>query len=100
MFKQNFEKTCCDVRFKLIFTDLNMHNLDGISAAKQIMAYQKLQLRLFPNRRKVPIVAITAYEDDQTLNNCLKAGISRVISKPVNIEKLDAAIQDYYHNYD
>jgi len=39
MFKANMEKTCCDVRFKIVFTDLNMPNLDGIEAAKQIMQY-------------------------------------------------------------
>ena len=85
MFKKNMEKTCCDLRFQLILTDLNMPNLDGIQAAKQIMEYQKELVRLHPSRTLVPIVAVTAYEDDETLSKCLEAGITRIINKPVSL---------------
>ena len=76
MFKENMEKTCCDVRFRLIFTDLNMPNLDGVSAAKQIMDYQRELSDINPQRNWVPIVAVTAYEDEDTLAKCLEVGIS------------------------
>ncbi len=29
MFKQNYEKTCCNVRYKMIFMDINMPIMDG-----------------------------------------------------------------------
>ena len=76
MFKENMEKTCCDVRFRLIFTDLNMPNLDGVSAAKQIMDYQRELSDINPQRNWVQIVAVTAYEDEDTLAKCLEVGIS------------------------
>ena len=85
MFKENMEKTCCDVRFRLIFTDLNMPNLDGISAARQIMDYQTDLSKAYPKRNWVPIIAVTAYEDEDTVTKCLEAGISQVINKPVNV---------------
>ena len=98
MFKANMQKTCCDIKFKLVLTDLNMPNLDGIQAAKQIMEYQFELQRSDPERKMVPIVAVTAYEDDETLTKCLEVGISRVLNKPVSIDKLDAVVRELYHD--
>ena len=33
------EKDCCDVKYKLIMTDLNMPNMDGFAAAEHILKY-------------------------------------------------------------
>ena len=77
-----------------------MPNLDGIAAAKQITEYQKELTRVNPRRHWVPIIAVTAYEDDETLTKCLEAGISRVINKPVSLEKLDAIVNELYYDYD
>jgi CheY-like chemotaxis protein len=38
-FIKNYEKQCCDVRYKLILTDLNMPEMDGFDAARNIFAY-------------------------------------------------------------
>jgi len=46
----------------------------------------------------VPVVAVTAYEDDETLTKCVEAGISRVINKPVSVEKIDAIVHDLYYD--
>lgn len=35
----NSEKTCCDVRYRLILTDLNMPIMDGFDAAKNILGF-------------------------------------------------------------
>jgi len=39
LFKENMQKTCCPIRYKLILTDLNMPNLDGFGAATEILKY-------------------------------------------------------------
>ena len=44
----------------------------------------------------MPIIAVTAYEDEDTLNKCLSVGISRVVNKPVNFEKLNSIVNDFY----
>jgi len=46
----------------------------------------------------VPIVAVTAYEDDETLTKCLEVGISRVLNKPVSVDKLDAVVRELYQD--
>ena len=79
-----------------MLTDLNMPNLDGVEAAKQIVAYQKELYKRDPNHKWVPIIAVTAYEDEDTLNKCLSVCISRVINKPVSCQKLDSIVHDFY----
>ena len=39
MFERNQSKTCCNVRYRLILTDLNMPKMDGFDAAKKILEY-------------------------------------------------------------
>jgi len=38
-FKANMEKTCCRKRYKLVLTDLNMPEMDGFDAARNIFKY-------------------------------------------------------------
>lgn len=38
-FISNYEKTCCSLKYKLILTDLNMPEMDGFDAAKNILKY-------------------------------------------------------------
>lgn len=44
----------------------------------------------------VPVVAVTAYEDNETVNRCLKIGMSAVLHKPVSSEKLERIVQKFY----
>jgi CheY-like chemotaxis protein len=36
MYIRNMAKTCCEVRYRVIFTDINMPEMDGITEAQQI----------------------------------------------------------------
>jgi len=90
------EKDCCDVKYKLILTDLNMPNMDGFAAAEHIIEYQQERKRRDPDFRLVPVVAVTAYEDNETVNRCLKIGMSAVLHKPVSSEKLERIVQKFY----
>jgi CheY-like chemotaxis protein len=40
----------------------------------------------------VPVVAVTAYDDSETVETCIKIGMSEVLNKPVNMFKLDKTI--------
>ena len=79
MFKKNFEKTCCNIRYKIIFTDVNMPVLNGLDAAKQIKSYLTEK-----EKPTVPIVASTAY-DAATINEIISdSSICDYIQKPYN----------------
>lgn len=38
-FIENMQKTCCDLRYRLVLTDLNMPVMDGFDAARLILSY-------------------------------------------------------------
>ncbi len=73
--------------------------MDGFDAARHILKYQDeclgrpggLDIPDF-----VPIVAVTAYDDQGTYEQCLKIGMSAVLNKPVNFEKMDKLIKKLY----
>jgi len=39
-FIANCNKTCCNVKYKFVFMDLNMPIVDGFQATQRILAYQ------------------------------------------------------------
>lgn len=47
-------------------------------------------------RRTVPIVAVTAYEDIDTVNKCYRIGMSAVLNKPVSADKLVKIVNKLY----
>jgi len=62
--------------YDLVFMDLNIPGMDGITAAEKI---RKLPA---PNGT-VPIVALTADAFENTRKRCLAAGLNGVVTKPV-----------------
>jgi two-component system sensor histidine kinase/response regulator len=70
--------------YALILMDMQMPNVDGVEATRLI--------RALPERKRVPIIAMTAnaYEEDRT--RCLQAGMSDFITKPVHPETLYASL--------
>ena len=73
-FINNNEKTCCDVKYKLVLTDLNMPEMDGFDASRNIFKYLKER-----GDKLVPIVAVTAYDDEATFETCMDIGMSSVL---------------------
>jgi signal transduction histidine kinase/CheY-like chemotaxis protein/ligand-binding sensor domain-containing protein len=72
--------------FDIVLMDVQMPEMDGFTAAKQIREKEKLtQLHL-------PIVAMTAYAMKGDRERCIAAGMDEYVSKPINAEKLEAAI--------
>ena len=73
--------------YNLIFMDLQMPTMDGITATKIIR--QKLKLK------DLPIIAMTAQtmEDDRQI--CLQAGMNDYISKPIRNEDLHGLLHKW-----
>jgi signal transduction histidine kinase/ActR/RegA family two-component response regulator len=72
-------------RYALIFMDMQMPEMDGLEATRQI--------RLFdgPNAR-IPIVALTANAMQSDHDACRLAGMDDFLTKPINRENLSACL--------
>ncbi|OGB96578.1 MAG: hypothetical protein A2Z31_03750 [candidate division NC10 bacterium RBG_16_65_8] len=66
----------------LVLLDLVMPDLDGIEAAREILAV-----------RAVPIVMVTGHTDAELVQRAAAAGVFTYLLKPVNQRDLDAAVQ-------
>lgn len=73
--------------FDLILMDLEMPQLDGVSATQQIRT-REASTGLF-----VPILALTASHGDHDIQRCLNAGMQGHIPKPVRAELLNLALE-------
>lgn len=70
----------------LILMDVAMPALDGVQAANVIRQHDSLT--------EVPILAITAYGDFYD-ERARRAGCNEVLSKPVDISKLEPLVRQY-----
>lgn len=70
---------------KLIFMDVKMPILDGLSATKEIKKY----------RPKLPIIAVTAFAMLHDRQNALDAGCDDYISKPYETNAIYAILEKY-----
>ncbi len=66
----------------LVLLDIAMPDLDGISAAREILAGQA-----------VPIVIVTGHADQNLVERAAATGVFTYLLKPVGQQDLDAAIQ-------
>jgi two-component system, chemotaxis family, sensor kinase CheA len=69
----------------LILMDIMMPEMDGFEAIQQIR-----KLRIFET---IPIIALTAKAMKHSKEECLEAGASDYISKPINLEQLFSLMQ-------
>jgi signal transduction histidine kinase/CheY-like chemotaxis protein len=73
--------------YDLILMDIQMPVLDGIAAARQIRAEE-----VDTERRRTPIIALTANAMTHQLAEYRAAGMDRCVSKPIRVSELNAAI--------
>lgn len=70
--------------YDLILMDVNMPVLDGLAATQKIRLSNNLDNKGHP----VPIIAITAYANEEDEKRCLSYGVNDYVSKPVDFETL------------
>ena len=73
------------VPYDVVFMDLQMPELDGIDATRQIVAEH-------PPHRRPRIIALTANAFDEDRDQCIAAGMDDYMSKPLKTDTLEAAL--------
>ena len=69
-------------RYDIVFMDLQMPNMDGFTATREIRKRENT------STRRIPIVALTAYALDEDRRKCLEAGMDAYLPKPINSRDL------------
>ena len=72
-----------------VIMDLNMPGLDGIQATRRIM-----------DERPTPVIILTAYSDDKSVDDALDAGACAYLVKPVASEQLIPAVKAAIARFD
>jgi len=73
--------------FDLVFMDIQMPDVDGISATRLIR-----NPRTEVKNPNIPIIAMTAHTIAEERDECMEAGMNAFVSKPINLDELNAAI--------
>jgi CheY-like chemotaxis protein len=71
----------------LILMDVQLPGMDGLEATRR--------LRLDPEFRTIPILALTALEMPGDRERCLASGATDYMAKPVSLNKLAQMIEEY-----
>ena len=74
-------------RYDLVLMDWQMPKMDGVEAAKRILA--------LPGAERLPIVAMTARAMESDAATCLTAGMAGYLAKPLRLEDLKEALQQW-----
>jgi signal transduction histidine kinase/DNA-binding response OmpR family regulator len=72
--------------FDLIFMDIRMPEMDGITATREIRKFEAKQQKGKEKRKQVPIIALTAQTMKGDKEKFLNAGMDDFISKPIKRE--------------
>jgi CheY-like chemotaxis protein len=76
-------------KYDMIFMDLQMPEMDGLEATRQIRALG------IPRAKSVPIVAMTANVFKEDVEKCLEAGMNGHVGKPLDIGMVLAVLRTY-----
>jgi two-component system sensor histidine kinase/response regulator len=73
-------------RFDLVLMDIQMPELDGLSATREWRRREQA------SQSHIPVIAMTAYAMKGDRENCLAAGMDQYLSKPIRANDLEQAI--------
>ena len=74
-----------NLRFDVIFMDIQMPNLDGLQSTRLIrkMGYS------------APIVALTAFSEESNVKECMESGMDEFLSKPIRRPALKQVLKKF-----
>ncbi len=75
-------------RFELVLLDLQMPLMDGYAATARLRGLEQ-------SERRTPIVALTASAMTGQRERCLEAGMDDLITKPLDVERLQAVLDRF-----
>ena len=78
------------IHYDLILMDCQMPEMDGFEASLKIRALEA------GTPKHTLIIAMTANAQDSDRKKCLDAGMDDYISKPVNVEKLNTMLLNWF----
>lgn len=76
-----------DQNLDLILTDIQLPVMDGYTVVREILK--------IPDRKTIPIIAITSYAMSGDREKAMEAGCSGYITKPINPETFIATIRQF-----
>ncbi len=84
---------CVENKYDMIFMDIQMPVMGGMEATGNILSYERSH-----NKRHTPIVALTANAVAGDREKYLGAGMDAYLSKPLDLEELNALLQEYFED--
>jgi CheY-like chemotaxis protein len=78
----------CGLQYQIILTDFNMPIMDGIIETANIRNYLETEIGL-PRKDQPMIVGITGHVHEQFKIDGLKAGMDKIMTKPIYISDLE-----------
>ena len=85
--------TAAPEKYSMIFMDIQMPEMDGYEATRQIRAFEKDRKKELPEA--IPIVAMTANVFREDIEKCLAAGMNDHTGKPLDINEIIDVLKKY-----
>jgi len=76
-------------KYELIFMDIQMPEMDGYDATRQIRSLDTLEAK------SIPIIAMTANVFKEDIEKCLEAGMNDHIGKPIDLNEVLDKLKTY-----
>jgi len=76
--------------YDLIFMDVGLPDIDGCTVTALIRQHDE-------HNKHVPIIALTAHNDQEVTAQCLRAGMNKVLTKPLLQENAQQIFNEFLH---
>jgi CheY-like chemotaxis protein len=83
-------------KFDMIFMDVQMPEMDGLTATKEIRRWEEQNKQRLPESlKRIPIVAFTANALKGDREKCLEAGMNDYMAKPIQMDVVLGTIKKW-----